>query len=158
MTGHHFHTAGSPLQGVVHPLSDVPDQIFAQELLGPGLAIFPTVESDATVAAPIGGLIRTLHPHAFVLQVCEYAALLVHLGVDTFRDEQAFEPLTEEGLYVPPLSPITRWNIRHTIESGLAPWVTVTVMSSKDRAVEVDLLAEVGKQISAGQDLLQVLS
>ena len=58
----------SPMAGDVHPLADVPDPVFAQGLVGPGVAIVPISEAEVTVVAPIAGRIVKLHPHAFVIQ------------------------------------------------------------------------------------------
>ncbi len=142
----------------MHPLNDVPDQIFAEEMLGPGIALFPSATKEITVVSPTGGLIRSLHPHAFALQVCEYTALLVHLGVNTYRVPEVFKVEVEEGLYVPPLSPISRWDINSTVESGLEPWVTITVMSSKGRPIEIEAMAQNGDKVSPGQNLFQIIS
>ena len=40
----------SPLDGTLMPLSEVPDPVFAQGLVGPGVALEPTGEGDVTVA------------------------------------------------------------------------------------------------------------
>lgn len=127
-------------------------------MLGPGASIYPSATDEVTVLAPVAGLVRTLHPHAFVLQVCEYTALLVHMGVDTFRIGHVFEPLVEEGRYLPSFTPITRWNIAQTVAAGFSPWVTVTAISSKGRPVTVDLTAEPGTEVSPGQELLRIVS
>lgn len=58
----------SPLDGTLMPLSEVPDPVFAQGLVGPGVALEPTGEGDVTVVAPVAGRIVKLHPHAFVIQ------------------------------------------------------------------------------------------
>ncbi|MES6461709.1 PTS glucose transporter subunit IIA, partial [Cutibacterium acnes] len=74
----------SPMAGDVHPLADVPDPVFAQGLVGPGVAIVPIGEAEVTVVAPIAGRIVKLHPHAFVIQA-EGFGVLVHLGIDTVQ-------------------------------------------------------------------------
>ena len=74
----------SPMAGDVHPLADVPDPVFAQGLVGPGVAIVPISEAEVTVVAPIAGRIVKLHPHAFVIQA-EGFGVLVHLGIDTVQ-------------------------------------------------------------------------
>ena len=37
------------------------------------------------VVAPVDGVLSALHPHAFVIQVPDGRAVLVHLGLDTVR-------------------------------------------------------------------------
>ena len=59
---------GSPVEGLALPLTDVPDPVFSQAMVGPGTAVRPTGgPSDAV--APIDGTVETLHPHAFVVAV-----------------------------------------------------------------------------------------
>jgi len=74
----------SPVAGRVVPLTEVPDPVFAEAMVGPGLAVVPaSTPSDAV--APVDGTIATLHPHAFVVATESGRAVLVHLGIDTVR-------------------------------------------------------------------------
>ena len=75
---------GSPVAGVVVPLSEVPDPVFAEAMVGPGVAVVPS-DSAVVVVAPVDGTIATLHPHAFVVATSSGRAVLVHLGIDTVR-------------------------------------------------------------------------
>src|SRR5205823_10884985 len=78
----------SPVSGLAAPLSEVPDPIFSQAMVGPGVAVKPHGER-ADACAPIAGTVATLHPHAFVIVSASGAAVLVHLGIDTVRLEGA---------------------------------------------------------------------
>lgn len=73
----------SPLPGTVRPLADVPDPVFADEIVGPGIAIEPLRSQTQVVVAPIAGTIGAVHPHAFALEGPDGFSVLVHLGVDT---------------------------------------------------------------------------
>jgi len=72
------------MPGVVHLLSDVPDPVFAQGVVGPGLALEPIGAGGQDVVAPIPGRIAKLHPHAFVI-ASDDVTVLVHLGIDTVQ-------------------------------------------------------------------------
>ena len=90
----------SPLNGTLMTLSEVPDPVFAQGLVGPGVALQPTGDGDVTAVAPVAGRIVKLHPHAFVLQADGFG-VLVHLGIDTVQLEgEGFTLHTEEGAEV----------------------------------------------------------
>ncbi|MET7717931.1 glucose PTS transporter subunit IIA [Streptomyces sp. NPDC005407] len=82
-------TVYSPLGGEITPLHRVPDEVFASELVGSGLAVDPVDPVDpggpCVAQAPIRGKIVKLHPHAFVVQAGDGTAVLVHLGIDTVR-------------------------------------------------------------------------
>ncbi len=145
----------APLSGSAHTLADVPDRAFADGMLGPGIAIYPTIEGKVTVHAPASGLIRTIHPHAFVLQVSPKLAVLVHLGVDTYRaDEQQFTPQVEQGRYVNCCDPVIEWNVAETVEADFLPWVVVTLLGFKRDDMDLVIAVEPGDMVSQGSDLL----
>lgn len=73
----------APVPGRVLELADVPDEVFAQGLVGPGLAIEPPGGGAVTALAPVDGRVVKLHPHAFVLLAAQGRGVLVHLGIDT---------------------------------------------------------------------------
>jgi sugar PTS system EIIA component len=73
----------APVGGVVVPLADVPDAVFAEEIVGPGLAIEPDdaatmasrrISAAQAVLAPISGRVAKLMPHAFVITSDDIAA------------------------------------------------------------------------------------
>jgi hypothetical protein len=57
----------APVTGRVLPMSDVPDLVFAEEMVGPGVAVDPDPGPGAVVA-PVDGQVVVLHAHAFVVQ------------------------------------------------------------------------------------------
>lgn len=72
----------SPMVGKVVPLSEVPDAIFAEGLVGNGVAIIPSV---GVVKSPFRGEVTTIIPtnHAIGLTSYEGVELLIHVGIDT---------------------------------------------------------------------------
>ena len=72
----------APLTGTVVGLGEVPDAVFAEQMLGSGLAVEPG-HGITEVVAPVPGTLATLHPHAFVVVTGDGAGVLVHLGIDT---------------------------------------------------------------------------
>ncbi|MFI2370833.1 PTS glucose transporter subunit IIA [Streptomyces sp. NPDC018833] len=76
----------APLPGAVAALGNVPDPVFAAEMVGAGLAVEPPHgEGPVPVMAPVAGRIASLHPHAFVVLTSGGLGVLVHLGIDTVR-------------------------------------------------------------------------
>ena len=87
----------APLSGVIYPLERVPDPVFAQKLMGDGLAIDPI---DGTLRAPCAGEIVQLHPaaHALTLRTPEGVEVLLHIGIDTVTLKGAgFTPRVRHG-------------------------------------------------------------
>lgn len=72
----------APIRGTAIPLSQVPDDTFAQEVLGKGMAILP---EDGRVFAPFDGTVVTLFNtrHAIGLQREDGAEILIHIGINT---------------------------------------------------------------------------
>lgn len=90
-------TLCSPFDGVVIPLRDVPDPVFAEGMMGDGLAIHPL--SD-TLLAPCDGVVTTLHAarHAITLRSDAGVDVLIHIGVDTVALKgDGFTALVREG-------------------------------------------------------------
>ena len=72
----------APLQGWVAPLDEAPDAVFAERMMGDGLAIDPT---GSTLYAPCSGHVIAVHHtrHAVTLRATGGAELLIHIGLET---------------------------------------------------------------------------
>ncbi len=81
----------SPASGKVFSLEEIPDEVFSTGLMGPGLAI-ALDGSDWNVYAPTDAQVSVVFPtgHAVVLKHQEGMELLIHIGIDTFREQEAF--------------------------------------------------------------------
>ncbi len=120
----------APLGGRLLALSEVPDPVFAGEMVGPGLAIDPPEDDvPVTVVSPIAGTLLKLHPHAFVVLGPDGVGILVHLGIDTVRlDGRGFELHAVEGGTVAAGDPMVTWDVSVTRAEGLSPVVPVVAM------------------------------
>lgn len=90
-------TIASPLTGEVVPLSEVPDQVFSQKMMGDGFAIMPT---DGTVVSPVDGKIVNVFPtkHAIGIESAGGHEILIHFGIDTVKlNGQGFTALVQQG-------------------------------------------------------------
>ena len=121
---------GSPVAGLTAPLADVPDPVFSQAMVGPGLAVKPTGGTSDAVA-PIAGEVATLHPHAFVVVGADGAAVLVHLGIDTVRLRGAgFELHVAKGDRVEAGQRIVTWNATEVEERGYSSICPVVALEA----------------------------
>lgn len=77
-------TLRAPLSGIVVPLDEVPDPVFAQRLVGDGVAIAPT---SSTVLAPCAGRVAHVHEacHAITISTSDGLEVMVHVGLDTVK-------------------------------------------------------------------------
>ena len=77
-------TIQAPLDGSLIGLRSVPDPVFADQLVGPGIAIVPAhADGPSDVCAPVSGTVKTLHSHAFIIELEAGPLVLVHIGIDT---------------------------------------------------------------------------
>ena len=100
----------APLDGTVVELENVPDEVFAQKMVGDGLAIDPSGE---VAVAPVSGVLVKLFPggHAFGIEATGGVELIVHLGLDTIELKgEGFEKLAVEGQVVSAGTPIERFD------------------------------------------------
>ena len=72
----------APLEGWASPISETPDPVFAEKMLGDGVAIDPTL---GEVRAPCAGKIIGLPASAHAVTVCAEngAEILIHVGLET---------------------------------------------------------------------------
>lgn len=72
----------SPMQGEVMPLSEVPDQVFSQKMMGDGFAVKPT---EGEIVSPVNGKIINIFPtkHAIGIEADNGTEILIHIGIDT---------------------------------------------------------------------------
>jgi glucose-specific phosphotransferase system IIA component len=75
-------TVASPFTGRVVPLDEVADPVFAERVMGDGVAVVP---AEPAVVAPVGGTIEKLFPggHGIALQTPDGVQVLVHVGLET---------------------------------------------------------------------------
>ena len=88
---------GSPLAGWATSLESVPDSVFAERMLGDGMAVDPT---EGRLVAPAAGTVVSVHAagHAVSIELDSGPVLLIHLGLDTVQLGGAgFRPLVQEG-------------------------------------------------------------
>jgi phosphocarrier protein FPr/phosphocarrier protein len=85
----------SPMTGWVSPLDEVPDPVFAERILGDGVAIDPTTSH---LNAPCDGVIAVCAKHAVTIRTEIGAEILVHVGLETVAlNGQGFTSLAREG-------------------------------------------------------------
>jgi PTS system glucose-specific IIA component len=72
----------APLSGEAVPIEDVPDVVFAEKLVGDGVAIRPT---GTRMVAPCDGIVGKIFESndAFVLECAHGVSLFVRFGIDT---------------------------------------------------------------------------
>ena len=141
---------GAPLVGRALAMSDVPDPVFAEAMVGPGVAIDPERRRQEAVS-PVAGTLAQLKPHAFVVVTRSGAGVLVHLGLDTVQlDGEGFELLAAKGDEVAAGQPVVRWDPAAVEAGGRSPVSPVVALDAP--ADELADLRESG-DVSPGDPL-----
>ncbi|CAH0347360.1 PTS glucose transporter subunit IIA [Bacillus sp. CECT 9360] len=87
----------APLTGKLVQLEDVPDPVFAEKMMGDGLAIEPT---EGVVVAPLDAKVVQVFPtkHAVGLVTAGGIEILIHIGLETVSlNGEGFESFVKEG-------------------------------------------------------------
>ena len=144
----------APFAGRVVSLSDLPDPVFAQGIMGGGIAIDPEQVSLLTAASPCAGSVAKLFPGGHGVAIESAAGpILLHLGLDTVALKGiGLTALVGDGDQIvagQPLVELAAASIRAGGTSLLTPIVAIG-------GQRVELLATVGEQVQAGEPLLTV--
>lgn len=158
-------TVVSPVTGRVTALADVPDAVFAEQLVGAGVAVEPSAPpaggpaADAgtalvAVVSPIAGEIVKLHPHAFVVVDEAGIGVLVHVGIDTVKlGGTGFEVTVAEGATVAAGDLVVRFDPAVVAEAGYSAVVPVVVLDSAPDSVSQQA---VGTSVVSGAPLFDL--
>ncbi|AIG77893.1 PTS system, glucose/maltose/N-acetylglucosamine-specific IIA component [Amycolatopsis japonica] len=121
----------SPVSGKTTAMTEVPDPVFAQAMVGPGIAVLPSGGRQDAVA-PVDGTVVTLHPHAFVVATEDGRGVLVHLGIDTVKQKgEGFTLHVVKGEVVRAGQPVVGWDPDAVKAAGYSPIVPVVALDAK---------------------------
>ena len=143
----------SPIAGLRQEVSDVPDPVFAEGLVGPGAAIVPR-PGKQTALAPIDGTLVKLHPHAFVVESDRGPGVLVHLGIDTVQmNGDGFTLLVHEHVHVRAGDEIVTWDPEYVEETGRSAICAVVVL---DCPYPAHALSGSGDEVRSAEPLFTI--
>ena len=110
----------SPIKGEIQPLSEVPDAVFSQKMMGDGFAIIP---SEGLVVSPVDGTIVSFFPtkHAIGIESDSGREILIHVGIDTVKlDGEGFEALVSQGDRVKKGQPLLKVDVDYIQEHAVS--------------------------------------
>ncbi|MBN6040827.1 PTS glucose transporter subunit IIA [Amycolatopsis sp. 195334CR] len=140
----------SPVPGRTVPMSEVPDQVFAQAMVGPGIAVQPS-GGRADAVSPVDGTVVTLHPHAFVVATEGGRGVLVHLGIDTVQQKgEGFTLHVVKGESVRAGQPLISWDPEAVVAAGYSAVVPVVALDAPAEALSA---VTTGAEVTEGDAL-----
>lgn len=144
----------APLSGKVLELNQVPDPVFANSLLGPGVAIEP---SSGKILAPFDGEIVSSFPtgHAIGLRSAGGVECLIHCGIDTVELQgKGFQVKAKQGDIVKRGQILIEVDLSVLTCAGKSLATPVVITNSDDWQVEIE--RKEGEVVAGKDVLLQV--
>lgn len=135
------------------PMDEVNDQTFAQELLGPGIAIVP---SNGTVVSPINGTIAMVMDtkHAVCIQGEDGLELIVHAGLDTVElNGKYYQTYKEIGDQVKAGDVLLEFDLEEITKAGYDVTTPIVITNLGDYKITKCLT---GQQVKAGEEVIQL--
>lgn len=135
------------------PMDEVNDQTFAQELLGPGIAIVP---SNGTVVSPINGTIATVMDtkHAVCIQGEDGLELIVHAGLDTVElNGKYYQTYKEIGDQVKAGDVLLEFDLEEITKAGYDVTTPIVITNLGNYKITKCLT---GQQVKAGEEVIQL--
>lgn len=136
----------SPANGDLLDLSEVPDDVFSQKLMGEGFAV---ESADGDIYAPVSGEIGMIFPtkHAIIIATEDGIEVLIHMGIDTVKmDGRGFELFCEMGQKVKAGDKLAHMD-KAVFQAEGYPTVTPVIFTNLDASKKIDI---VEGQIKAG--------
>jgi PTS system glucose-specific IIA component len=143
----------APFAGEVSELQSVPDDAFAQKMLGDGFAITP---EENVVKAPCAGEIVQIFStgHAVGIKTKKGLEVLVHIGIDTVKlDGEGFKKLVKNGDQVELGTQLIEIDLDYITEN--APSIsTPVIITNMEKVKNIELVKK--GSVKAGTKVLKV--
>jgi phosphocarrier protein FPr/phosphocarrier protein len=143
----------APLAGWAGPLDEAPDPVFAERMMGDGLAIDPV---GPTLCAPCDGEVVSVHRagHAVTLRAANGAEILMHVGLETVAlGGRGFERLVADGQKVRAGDPLIRFDLDLLARSAKSLITPIVVANSEAFEIVGRLEA---REVAVGDPLFMV--
>ncbi|WP_345843453.1 PTS glucose transporter subunit IIA [Shewanella algae] len=140
----------APISGDIVAIEKVPDVVFAEKIVGDGIAIEP---KGQFMLAPIDGTIGKIFEtnHAFSIESPQGLELFVHFGVGTIELRgKGFKRLAQEGQDVKAGEPILEFDLNF-LKDQVNSLLTPVVLANME---DVKYLEKCQGSVSAGKDVI----
>jgi phosphoenolpyruvate-protein phosphotransferase len=145
----------APLAGWSMPLTETPDPVFAQKMLGDGLAFDPIL---GELRSPCDGVVIGLHDHlhAVTIRAANGAEILLHIGLETVQcGGEGFVAKVAIGDQVAAGDLLLEFDLEILIRQAASLVSPMVVINSPDFALEN---AVVGREVRLGEPVLALRS
>ncbi|WP_156291298.1 PTS sugar transporter subunit IIA [Oceanobacillus salinisoli] len=139
----------APVNGELVALEDVPDPVFAQKMMGDGVAVDP---ADGVIVSPVDGKVVQVFPtkHAVGILAANGAEILIHIGLETVSlDGEGFTAHVGEGDKVKQGDKLIEFDM-DIIREKAKSTVTPVIITNTDDMSEIKVKEK--QKVTAGQD------
>ncbi|WP_067727871.1 PTS sugar transporter subunit IIA [Oceanobacillus damuensis] len=147
-------TLVAPVSGKLVSLEEVPDPVFAEKMMGNGVAIEP---ANGEIVSPIDGKIVQLFPtlHAIGIEAENGAEILLHIGLDTVNlNGEGFTAHVEEGKKIKQGTPLLSADLDVIREKARGTIIPIIITNSDEMS---SIKATDVKQVTAGKEEILVV-
>ncbi|MBM7651952.1 N-acetylglucosamine-specific PTS transporter subunit IIBC [Neobacillus cucumis] len=127
-----------PIEGEAIPITEVPDPVFSQKMMGDGFAIIP---ANGSVVAPVDGEIINIFQtkHAIGIKSKQGYEILIHIGLDTVNlGGEGFTVLVEDGEKIKRGQPLIKADLSY-LKQNAPSVVTPIVFTNLTDEKEISL-------------------
>ena len=142
----------APFAGWLGPLDEVADPVFAQRMMGDGLAIDPV---EGVLRAPADGQVVSIADtmHAVTLLLGDGVELLLHIGLDTVAlGGKGFRAEVSAGDRVAAGDPLIGFDIE-AVAAAARDLVTPMVLPGEGMRITID---RPGRMVTAGEAIARI--
>lgn len=129
----------SPLNGSVIALEEIPDEAFAQKMIGDGCGINPI---DGSIYAPVDGEIDIFTTnHAVSFDISNGLEMIVHFGIDTVKlDGEGFTRVATTGSTVKKGDELIKYNLTY-IKNHAKSVKTPVIITNMEMIEKLEVVA-----------------
>lgn len=146
----------SPADGTVKDITEVPDQTFADKVLGDGAAVIP---ENGRIYAPADGTVVNIMDtkHGIMFQTDQGVELLIHIGLETVNLKgKYFTSHVSSGSSVKAGDLLVEFDLDAIKKEGYNPITPVVVTNGDDYIRSVNM-AKSGEKVQHGDCLLTIV-
>lgn len=143
---------GCPVDGKVIPLSEMKDDAFASESMGPGIAVEP---AGNTICSPIDAQVSMLFDtkHAVGLTTKDGIEILIHIGIDTVKlDGNGFTAEISQGDMVKKGQPLIHFDPAVMKDNNIDITTAVLITNSENYKEILPILGDA----KAGEPCMEI--
>lgn len=146
----------APIKGIIKDITEVPDDTFAQKILGDGVAIIP---EEGKVYAPADGTVENImdSKHGIMFRTNQGVELLIHIGLETVNLKgKYFTAHVENGAKVKTGELLVEFDLNSIKNDGYNT-ITPVVVTNTDDYIRTVPMFKSSESVQTGDCILTIV-